>query len=234
MYEIKLSGPGKNSLSTEMLRFIQGELEAAGGQPVLLTGEGDAFSAGLNLKEVAGYGTAEAMRPYLELLDDACAALYDYPGPVVGAINGHAIAGGCVVALCCDIRVAAEHPRLRIGLNEVALGVSFPPKIMAIVSSRLSEPARTEVLLSAGLFGVEDALRLGLVDALSEDPVAEGRRRLAKLERHGQASYTATKADLRRGVTDVDPEISRHFYEDLLPMWVSEEVKARIAGALRR
>src|SRR5215472_2244170 len=131
-YELRLEAPGKNALSTALMRHIVDQVRSAAGRPILITGAGDAFSAGLNLKEVAGLDRP-GMEAFLGLLDDVIDALYGHPAPTVACVNGHAIAGGCVVALCCDARVAVDDPRVRIGLTEVPLGLEFPPKILELV-----------------------------------------------------------------------------------------------------
>src|SRR5262245_52528807 len=136
-YALTLSGPGKNSLATPLMERILAEVRAAGGRPLLVTGAGDAFSAGLNLKEVAGLDRP-GMERYLLLLDDVIDALYGYPGVTVAAVNGPAIAGGCVVALCCDVRTAASEPRTPIGRNEGPRGPGFPPKHLARASTGLA------------------------------------------------------------------------------------------------
>src|SRR5262245_26567894 len=129
MFEIAMAGPAKNALGTEMMQFLLDQIAEARGRPILLTGTGDAFSAGLNLKEVASLD-ARGMEVFLRRLEELMAALFAYPGPVVGLVNGHAIAGGCVLTLCCDHRVAARSARSKIGLNELALGLRFPPRVM--------------------------------------------------------------------------------------------------------
>src|SRR5687767_10403569 len=111
----------------------------AKGEPIFLTGEGDAFSAGLNLKEVTSLDAAGLAR-FLGVLEELVKALYEHPAPVVAWVNGHAIAGGCVMALCADVRVMTARPGARIGLNEVALGLRFPPLTLAMVRARLSGP----------------------------------------------------------------------------------------------
>ena len=122
MYELVIAGPGKNALGSGVMDSLLAGLEAADGQPVLLRGEGDAFSAGLNLKELAILDLA-GMEVFLGKLGRIAAALFDYPAPTVAYVNGHAIAGGCILALCCDWRVGVTEPRMRMGLNEVALGL---------------------------------------------------------------------------------------------------------------
>lgn len=196
MIEIRMDGPGKNSLGTAMMTFLVDQLRAAAGQAVLLTGAGDAFSAGLNLKEVAA-AEGESMLAFLRLLEETIATLYLYPGPTVAAVNGHAIAGGCVLTLCCDHRIMTTNARAKIGLNETALGVRFPPRTFQAVRRRLSPQHAERVLLGADLFDPAGALALGLVDELADDPVAAARKRLTTLELHSRDVYALTKGDLR-------------------------------------
>ena len=233
MVEIVMDGPGKNALGTEMMDFLRGRLEAAGGAPVLLTGAGDAFCSGLDLREVAGLDDA-GMVAFLERLEATCAALFDYPGPTVAAVNGHAIAGGAILALCCDVRVACPRDRARIGLNEVAIGLRFPPGVLRIVRHRLPPERLGEVLLGAGLFPPAEAARVGLVDAVVDDCLADARARLGRLAGHPPAAYAATKADLGRGVTEVDDAERRRFAEEVVPVWTSTAIRDRILAALRR
>src|SRR5262249_12661406 len=106
-YELTLAAPGRNALGAAVMEDIRSRLHAAAGRPVLLAGSGGAFSAGLNLKEVAALDR-DGMARFLDLLETLIEELYCYPGPVVAAITGHAIAGGCVLALCCDHRVIVD------------------------------------------------------------------------------------------------------------------------------
>src|SRR5512144_845549 len=135
-FELVMNAPGRNALSTGLMTTILQQLTEAAGRPLLLTGAGNTFSAGLNLKEVAGLDEP-GMARFLGLLDALVDALYEYPGPTVACVNGHAIAGGCILALCCDWRVAADRADIRIGLNEVALGLEFPPMILNLVRDRI-------------------------------------------------------------------------------------------------
>lgn len=233
MIELALNGPAKNALGTEMMQSIVDRLAAAGGQPVLVTGTGDAFSAGLNLKEVAALDTATGDR-FMRLLERCMCALYLYPGPTVAFVNGHAIAGGCVLAQCCDVRVAADDPKLRVGLNEVALGVRFPPRIMAIVKNRIPARFREEVILGAGLFDAARSKELGLVDEVGT--IQRARARLDALAAHPAQAYALAKRDLR-GARDSDVASDAaldSWMTESLPIWTSGAVKQKIAAVLRR
>jgi enoyl-CoA hydratase/carnithine racemase len=234
MREIRLDGPGKNSLGTAMLTHLVAELREAAGAPVLLTGAGDAFSAGLDLKEVHAL-EGEGMLEFLRLLERAVAALFLYPGPTVALVNGHAIAGGCVLTLACDHRVAPANPKIKIGLNEVALGLRFPPRILAMVKQRVPRRFHTAVLLGAQLFDPVGALQAGIVDEVVEDARAVAEARLAALGKSPGAAYALTKGDLRGTDQDLCPDAAwdARLRGDVAG-WTSPELKQKIAAMLNR
>ncbi len=233
MFELTITGPGKNALGMAVMEGMLAQLDAAAGRPILLSGAGDAFSAGLNLKEVAALDRA-GMGRFLGTLERLVEALYGYPAPTVACVNGHAIAGGCVLALCCDLRVAAARPEIRIGLNEVALGLEFPPKTLAVVRRRVAPRSLERVLLEAGLHDPRTAFQLGLVDEVVDDAAAAARAHLARLAAHPRAAYVATKHALRAGALDLTAEAERRFRDELVPRWCAPEAKERVLAALGR
>jgi len=233
VYEFVLNGPGKNALGSNVMQAIVDGVRTADGRPILVTGTGDAFSAGLNLKEVATLDRP-GMERFLLLLDEVVDTLYGYPAPTVAAVNGHAIAGGCVIALCCDLRIAVNNPRARIGLNEVARGLEFPPKILALARQRIPAHALQRVVLEGGLHDPATALALGLLDEMAADPVARARECLKVLATHPPAIYAATKRVVRAGTLDLTDDQRRYFREHLVPSWCSTETKALVRAALER
>jgi enoyl-CoA hydratase len=232
MKEIIIDGPGKNALGSELMQALRAELGAAGGEPVLLTGAGDAFSAGLDLRQIAAL-QPDGLRSFLQLLEDLVLDLYTYPGPTVALVNGHAIAGGCVLALCCDHRIAKANPRTRIGLNEVALGVCFPPRVLRLARARLPARHRERVLLGAELFAPEHARELGLIDEVADDASSRAGEQLAALALHPRGAYSRTKLALRGGELEPGPDERARWLAEDLPAWSSAETKQRIAAVLR-
>lgn len=228
---VLLDGPGKNALGTGLMTRTRAALAQAGGAPVLLTGAGGVFSAGLDLKEVASL-EPPGMRAFLEGLEALVVDLFHYPGPVVAALPGHAIAGGAVIALCCDHIVATPDPRVRIGLNEVAIGLRFPPATLEVVRHRIPRRHQSTVLLGAGLHSPAEALRLGLVDELAEDAVRTGQARLELLASHPPQAYAASKADLHAGVARIAPPRAAAFMDEVLPLWTSPDLRQRLAAIL--
>ncbi|MFO0661831.1 MAG: enoyl-CoA hydratase/isomerase family protein [Polyangiaceae bacterium] len=231
MRELLLQGPGKNALGIELIRNARRQIAEAAGEPLLVTGAGDAFSAGLNLKEVLALDES-TIEPFIRELDGFFGDLYHYAGPTVALINGHAIAGGCIVSLCCDHRVSVASPAVKIGINEVVVGVQFPPLALRIVRARVPTASIHRVMLGGVLVSPDEALRLGLIDEVSEDAAALARRRLDEFSAHMPRAYAATKLELR-GRRPTDAEIDDELRE-LLPPWTSEEVKRGIAARLKR
>jgi enoyl-CoA hydratase/carnithine racemase len=233
VYELTIEGPGKNALGSAVMRDVARRVREAGDRPVLVRGAGDAFCAGLNLKEVASLDAA-GMETFLGLLDDVIDALFDHPGPMVACVNGHAIAGGCVIALCADVRVAIDDPKVRIGLNEVALGLEFPPKIMKLARYRMARDQVERALLEAGLYDPRRAVELGFVDEVSADPLARAEAILRALAAHPREIYAATKRTLRAGAVALGADDRGYFRERVLPRWTAPAVKEKVLAALRR
>ncbi|MBX3226584.1 MAG: enoyl-CoA hydratase/isomerase family protein [Labilithrix sp.] len=227
---IILSGPGKNSLSTALMQRALEQVRAAKDAPIFLTGDGDAFSAGLNLKEVSTLDVA-GMTTFLTALEELVKALYEHPAPVVAWVNGHAIAGGCVLALCCDVRVMTAREDARIGLNEVALGLRFPPLTFAMARARLTAPNLERVLLESALYPASEARHLGLVDVIGEE--AQARAILATMASHPRDIYAATKLLLRPRL-DVSDADRRRFADDTIPYWASPERRAAMLAVLEK
>ncbi|MCB9745319.1 MAG: enoyl-CoA hydratase/isomerase family protein [Alphaproteobacteria bacterium] len=227
MRTITISAPGMNALGLDVMADIERQFREAGDEPVLLTGAGKAFSAGLNLKEILGLDMG-GMERFLDQLMAVSRAIFYHPAPVVAAVNGHAIAGGCILALCADHRVGTTFARSRVGLNEVALGLSLPPVIVRLVEFQLPRTARDEVVLGGGLHGPEDSLRLGLVQTLADDPVAAATARLEAWGANPRSAYASNKRSLRAGVLEVSPEEDARYRAEQLPVWLTGEVRARM------
>jgi enoyl-CoA hydratase len=190
---------GKASvMDLELCEAIAERFEAmaeAGGDPVVLTGTGNIFCAGVDLLRVCE-GGADYLADFLPALGRAFEAVFVYPGPVVAAVNGHAVAGGCVLVCAADRRLM-ELDAGRIGVPELAVGVPFPVIAVEIMRGATGRDLE-QVLYGATTYGSADALRLGLVDEVSPGPVldraVEVAAALAALPAEG---YRLTKALVR-------------------------------------
>jgi len=175
--ELKLARPPVNALDPGLCRDLRSALDAAviaEARGIVLSGGPKVFSAGLDVPYLLGLGDdREALTSAWQSFFAAARALAACPVPVVAAVAGHAPAGGCVLALCCDYRVMAAGD-FRIGLNETQVGLVAPEGVQRLLR-RVVGPNRAERLLIMGeMVEAERALRIGLVDELANiDQVAE-------------------------------------------------------------
>lgn len=138
--------------------------------PVVLTGQGDAFSAGIDFQysfEIFGSGSLEKIRDWYKAYRETNLRIFRYPRPTVAAINGHAIAGGLITALDCDFRVAARKPA-KFGLNEVPIGIPMPAAYVEIIKYALGDQVGALTTLRGELYGLEEAQRLGFFHEVVE------------------------------------------------------------------
>lgn len=118
---VRFDHPPVNALDLKVLDDVVETMHGVDG-PVVITGAGRCFSAGVDLRATVD-GGAEYTDRFMASLSAAFLAVFDHPAPVVAAINGHAIAGGCVFAMAADVRLMAGGT---IGLTELAVGAMFP------------------------------------------------------------------------------------------------------------
>jgi enoyl-CoA hydratase/carnithine racemase len=162
---IRLERPPMNALNAQVqeeLRATAAEAaESAEVRAVVVYGGEKVFAAGADIKEMAGMSYVDMANRSVGL-SGAFDAVARIPKPVVAAITGYALGGGCELALTCDWRVAAEDAKL--GQPEISLGV-IPGAGGTQRLARLVGPARAKDLIMSGRFvGAEEALRIGLVD----------------------------------------------------------------------
>ena len=158
-----------NAMDLEFCEALGAQLtacrESAAGA-LVLTGQGRMFSAGVDLPRLVA-GGADYVRRFLPAMNAAFEALFAFPKPLVAAVNGHAIAGGCVMTGCADYRIMAREPG-RIGIPELLVGVPFPVVPLEIVRFA-TPPQHVQTLIYRGLtLSADDALRHGLIDAVAD------------------------------------------------------------------
>lgn len=162
---LRLAHGKVSAIDIELGEALLGEMQDAAAAPikaVILTGTGSSFSAGVDLYRVVNDGP-EYGRRFLPVLDAFLRAALTLPKPMIAAINGHAIAGGCILAACCDRRIMVEG-RGRIGIPELAVGVPFPALPLQIMAARLSDTAVRDLVFNGRTVQVDEAKALGLID----------------------------------------------------------------------
>src|SRR5262245_13674015 len=153
--------------------------------------------------------------------------MFVYPKPLVAAVNGHAIAGGCILALPCDHRVMAGGSA-KIGLNEIAFGSSLFAGAIEMLRFLVGSANATRILYSGTMYPSEEAKSLGLVDEVvaEEEVTAAATRAAATLAKANPPAFAGMKSLLRGSVADL---MRRHEAESLrtfLDIWYSPAVRA--------
>jgi enoyl-CoA hydratase len=194
------SGKG-NAMSTAMLNALvkaMRDVADSDAGALVITGDGNFFSAGLALTEIVDFQRG-GMHAFIDLFSSAMRSVLVAPLPTVAAINGHAIAGGCVLALQCDARIAAAAP-MKIGLNEVQIGIGLPAAVVEPLRLRVPPASLVPIALEGTLFEPGRAKELGLVDEVVAPAELLDRAiaRAAELARAPRAAYAQVKGALLR------------------------------------
>ncbi|WP_068691733.1 enoyl-CoA hydratase/isomerase family protein, partial [Thermobifida halotolerans] len=200
---ITLTQPPVNALDraliAELAEAVEEVRHSEDARAAVVTGGPKVFAAGADVKEMLGWDYRTAVRDS-GALGDACTALSRLPIPVIAAVNGFALGGGCELALAADLRVCAADSKL--GFPEILLGV-IPGAGGTQRLPRLVGPARAKDLVFSGrMVGAEEALAIGLVDHVVEpDRVLERARELAAPYLNGPAvALRAAKEAIDRGL----------------------------------
>jgi enoyl-CoA hydratase len=198
---VRLNHGKVNALDTELLTALVSTMRELVDSPVVLTGDGSVFSAGVDLRRVVD-GGPPYVEEFLPLLSDAFLAVFDHPRPTVAAVNGAAIAGGCVLASACDVRLIVEKGSL--GLTELLVGVPFPVAALEIVRFAAG-PAAAALALTGRRISPDTACRIGLMSAVVEPAglLDEALRRAAALAAPPAPAYALTKEQLHRPTRQV-------------------------------
>lgn len=228
---LRLAYGKANALDLEFCREIERTFHAleSEGRPVVVTGSGGIFGAGVDLRRLTEGGPAY-VREFMPALSDALLAVFRCPLPVVAAVNGHAIAGGAILAWACDRRVMARGP-FRFGVPELAVGVPFPLVPFEITRAALAPPALQDATIAATLWSPEQALAKGAVDELAApETLLEDARTVAEaLGRMPATAFRLTKLQLRAPALDRIARQRERWDREVHPAWESEE----ILGAVR-
>jgi len=188
-----------NAIDVEFCDALRLRLEEARDPAIaglVVVGEGRMFSAGVDLLRVVDGGAAY-VRVFLPAFRRVFETLFDYPKPIVAAVNGHAIAGGCVLACAADHRVMASGTA-RIGVPELLVGVAFPT--VAFETVRCACQGRLRDLIFTGRTLLpEEALAEGMVDAVvsPEALLGEAVKIAEALADRPQNAFILTKRQFR-------------------------------------
>ena len=234
---LRIRGTKANSMTPEMVTSLGaavGEVVASDARALVVTGEGRFFSAGLALPTLVALDRSD-LRAFMQSFARTMRLLFLAPKPIVAAINGHAIAGGTVLALQCDVRIAAAGDQ-RIGLNEAQLGIALPTSVIEPLRFAIAAKHFADVALEGRLFTPVEALAVGLVDAVVAADELESHA-IAKARALGAippAAFAATKESIRRPVLEAILRYEEDDADRWLDTWFSDEGQERLRAAVAK
>jgi len=234
---VRIDRPPANALDLDLLaegHEVRERLAREEPRAVVIVGRERFFSAGLDLKAAPTLNAAE-QRATVDGINRLFLGWYGFPRPVVAAMNGHAVAGGLILALCADHRVCATEGRF--GLTELRAGLPYPLAAIAVVRAELSAAAARRLVLGASLVEPPEALALGVVDELrpADEVLPRAIEVATEFAALPSATYRVVKRQLRGPAIDaLERALGGGAGDPVLAAWVSNETSAAATGILRR
>jgi enoyl-CoA hydratase/carnithine racemase len=188
---------------------------------VVLTGRGRFFSFGFDIPELLSY-TREEFTNYLTSFTTLYRSLFSYPKPLVAALNGHAIAGGCMIALACDCTIMVRGSA-KISLNEIGFGSSVFAGSTEMLQFRIGSRA-SDVLYSGAMYSPAEAQEIGLIaEVVAPEALLDRADEIAgELAARRPAAFASIKSLLRKPVADAMASREADSIHEFVDIWYSE------------
>lgn len=234
-----LDRPKVNAINHAMIkevRFTMSQMmNDASVRGVIIAGRPNYFSAGLDLIELSEFDLADITafwEDFMGMMED----LIKFPKPTIAAIGGYSPAGGAVIAVTCDYRFMVEGDHFHIGLNEVSVGIAINEQIFRCYSFWLGERLAYQAMLEGKLFSPQEALEVGLVDALyaADDLIAKAEEKMQQLLQANDHVLRTTKMALRADWIRVVAEDMREDIAARSTLWMHPESQRKIAGIVQK
>jgi enoyl-CoA hydratase len=232
---LRLENGKANAISPSFIDRLEGLLGQLGdARAAAIVGQGSAFSAGLDLPALVDLDRA-TMRTFIRRFEVVMMRIFELPIPLVAAVNGHAVAGGCVLALQADVRIGADRDA-RIGLNEVQLGIGLPAAVAETLRWQVPGSSLAAIALEGRLFSPREALQLGLLHELAPEPelLERAMQRAAAFAALPPAGVRMVKQSLRRPAAAAARAQEGAEADRWLDTWFAPDSQARLRETVAR
>ena len=215
-----------NAINEAVVEEMMGHFQEFSADPavkaVILTGQGKFFTFGFDIPEFLGYGREDFIR-YLTKFTDLYTFLFLFPKPLVAALNGHTIAGGCMISLSCDWRIMVSG-KSRISLNEINFGASLFAGSVEMMRFHLGSRNGEKTILSGRMYSPEEAVGLGLVDQVVSEADLEESGKIKALEMASKdpAAFRSIKLLSRKDVAETMKRKEKASILEFVDIWYSE------------
>lgn len=192
------------------------------------------FSIGFDIPQLINL-SKEDFRFFYKRFNQMCLDLYTLPKPTVAAITGHAVAGGCILALCCDYRLIAKGRKV-MGLNEIKLGVPVPYLADCVLQSLVGIRSAREIMETGEFYKPEKLAQMGMVDQVLplDEVLAESIKKARLLGSMSEEVYGTIK---RNRVEMIESRVLMHWetkQEIFIECWYSDEARKRLKEAMEK
>jgi len=236
---LRLSDGITNAIQLELVNELDACLQNLKTNPevrglVLTSANEKFFSIGFNIPELIKL-PPDDLRAFYRAFNQMCLELFTMPKPTIAAIPGHAIAGGCILTLCCDYRFIAEGRKL-MGLNEIKLGLPVPYLAACILRELVGFRHSRDIMATGKFFPPEESLRMGLVDRVlpAHELLDEAINAVKQLSSYPQAGFAMIKqnriekilSQILIGLEEKD--------EHFIQCWLSKEAQALLWEAIAK
>lgn len=190
---------------------------------VILTGLGKFFSFGFDIPEFLSYSKDDFIR-YLTKFTDLYTYIFLFPKPVIAALNGHTIAGGCMLATACDHRIMVSE-KAKISLNEIGFGSSVFAGCVEMLKFCTGQKNAETILFSGAMYSANEAIRLGLVDKVSsrDNLISEAGKTARDFAEKDNVAFKSIKGLLRRPVAEGVVKREKESIKEFVDIWYSEK-----------
>jgi enoyl-CoA hydratase/carnithine racemase len=190
---------------------------------IIFTGSGKFFSFGFDVPEFLRYSKSDFIS-YLEKFTNLYTNIFQFPKPVIAALNGHTIAGGCMLATACDFRLMVTG-KAKISLNEITFGSTVLAGSVEMLKYCVGSRNSQSILYSGAMYSAEEACQLGLVDQVSsEDALTEDARKVAQdLAQKDSLAFRGIKHLLRKPAAEQMIKREKHAILEFVDIWYSEQ-----------
>jgi len=201
---------------------------------LILTGEGSFFSFGFDVPELYRYKKRD-FTEFLFRFSDMLSDVFLFPKPVLAALNGHTIAGGCILALACDYRLMVTE-KAKISLNEITFGSTLFSSAVEMLRFLVGAKNASTILYSGRMYSADEALRLGLIDnAVSAEELLGFARGIARdfIDKDALA-FKGIKFLLRNPVANYIKDNEKDSIIEFVDIWYSESVRNSLRSIVIR
>ena len=223
-----------DQLVSELSMYLHKLADDSHCKTVIITGRGNFFSFGFDIPELLKYSKNEFL-DYLSKFNDLVKQIFMFPKPVIASINGHCIAGGCIIALASDFRIMSNSGA-KISINEINFGSTLFSTAVEILKHVVGSRRAETILFSGKMYLADDALNAGLVDEVY--PEEELKRRVLEIasqySEKDPSSFQSLKRISRLKTMESISSMEKESLIEFTEIWYSEQTRENLEKIIIR